>query len=293
LFTLDNVREMISSIGKYMGLHFDQEVYTYLHDDYGGHPFLIRHVCSLINSQINTIRPAIVTKFIYKQNKENYDKQIQDYIKLIIYVLEKWYPEEYRLLQILVSEGNSEFKKEIQNDSKIIEHLKGYGILKEVNGNYFITINALEKYLSEQVQSSKRLLTKEGRWTEISLKRNKLEENLRKLISVTLQTQLGVKETKKRILDIKSEKERDRLQSYSLDIIFKDHLYFLDLKAIICKNWEMFEKLFNDKKKFEIYMDFINTHRVDAHSKDISDEDLGILLIAFKWFEEKLSDLPF
>ncbi len=37
---------MVSTIGNYMGMRFDDEIYTYLTDDFGGHPFIIRQVCS-------------------------------------------------------------------------------------------------------------------------------------------------------------------------------------------------------------------------------------------------------
>lgn len=39
LFDLSNVKDMIGHIGKYMGLNFDEEIYTKLTEDYGGHPF--------------------------------------------------------------------------------------------------------------------------------------------------------------------------------------------------------------------------------------------------------------
>ncbi len=47
-FGVEDVSEMVSIIGGYMGIQFDKEIFTYLTDDYGGHPFLIRQVCSRI-----------------------------------------------------------------------------------------------------------------------------------------------------------------------------------------------------------------------------------------------------
>lgn len=45
-FNANEVKEMVSTIGNYMGMRFDDEIYTYLTDDFGGHPFIIRQVCS-------------------------------------------------------------------------------------------------------------------------------------------------------------------------------------------------------------------------------------------------------
>ena len=64
LFRYEDVKEMVSNIGGYMGLNFDEEIYSNLNIDYGGHPFLIRHICSLINSDVNNSqRPYKVSKY--------------------------------------------------------------------------------------------------------------------------------------------------------------------------------------------------------------------------------------
>lgn len=73
LFDLSNVKDMIGHIGKYMGLNFDEEIYTKLTEDYGGHPFLIRHICSLINKDISLDRPCQVSKYEYATKKKEYD----------------------------------------------------------------------------------------------------------------------------------------------------------------------------------------------------------------------------
>ena len=292
LFNVKDVKEMITSIGRYMGLYFDEEVFTYLHDDYGGHPFLIRHVCSQINNEVKTERPIQITKFLYQERKSEYDKKIQNYVDLIINVLQRWYPEEYRLLEVLVEFGNDKFKEMLSDNPNIIEHLIGYGILKQENGNYYITISALTSYILLKIENTKRLETKEGRQSEISTKRNDLEDKLRKLILMTIQTSYGKKNAKGEILKAIDSKRRESLQSLDLQEIFSEHLFLLDLKQIILKHWSIFEKLFIDKGKFENYLDYINKYRIDAHSKDIAQDDLGILLIAFKWFKGIIDDLP-
>lgn len=73
LFDLSNVKDKIGHIGKYMGLNFDEEIYTKLTEDYGGHPFLIRHICSLINKDISLDRPCQVSKYEYATKKKEYD----------------------------------------------------------------------------------------------------------------------------------------------------------------------------------------------------------------------------
>jgi len=66
-------------------------------------------------------------------------------------------------------------------------------------------------------------------------------------------------------------------------------MFFLELKIVINKNWAIFEKIFSDQRKFEMHLDNINDNRVDAHAKDINDDDLITLRLSLKWFEKALS----
>ena len=105
LFDLSNVKDMIGHIGKYMGLNFDEEIYTKLTEDYGGHPFLIRHICSLINKDISLDRPCQVSKYEYATKKKEYDAKIVHYVEMILGVLKTWYPKEY-LLKIRIHQNS-------------------------------------------------------------------------------------------------------------------------------------------------------------------------------------------
>src|SRR5690606_4328163 len=98
LFSLDDVKNMVSEIGSYMGLDFEEKVYFKLHENYGGHPFLIRNVCSMLNSHFMD-RPYIITSRDYDDLKDDIDGQLISYIQSILFVLEKWYPIEFEILK--------------------------------------------------------------------------------------------------------------------------------------------------------------------------------------------------
>jgi len=68
-----------------------------------------------------------------------------------------------------------------------------------------------------------------------------------------------------------------------------EELYFSQLKIIITKEWQSFQKLFADQNKFTTYIDYINEYRKDAHAKSISEDDFATLHIAFSFFESKLN----
>lgn len=67
-------------------------------------------------------------------------------------------------------------------------------------------------------------------------------------------------------------------------------IYFSQLKTLVTKNWSDYERLFNDRVKFEQFFDIVNSFRADAHATELSEEDEAILNIAFKYFENALKD---
>jgi hypothetical protein len=291
LFNIKDVKDMITNIGKYMGLKFEEEIYTKLTDDYGGHPFLIRHVCSLINEEVQVVRPYIVTKYDYEIKKVEYDKKISSYIGLILQILERWYPKEYELLEILVVNGNEMFKEKIFFCDNEIQHLSGYGILKKSSENYFITINAVKDYIKVRHESKMKPDSKEAVWQKISVERNSIESRLRSLIITTLVMNFGKKNLKEKITAYVDSSKKSVLMGKEVRDIVDNNLYLLDLKVLILKNWNLFERVFLDKVKFEMFLDLINRYRIDAHAKTIADEDYALLTIAFKWLNEILEDI--
>ncbi|WP_110929913.1 ATP-binding protein [Paenibacillus bouchesdurhonensis] len=286
LFGIYDVKNMVSSIGKYMGLDFDEEIYTKLVEDYGGHPFLIRHICSLINSSVSLERPINVNKYDYNREKQNYDIAISKYIEQIIQVLKISYPKEYNLLEILAVQGNEAFLSKLgKADFSTIQHLIGYGILKKYKETYFITIEALAIYL----KNNSTLLvdnSMEEKRTAISKRRNKLEIKLREMIYTVFITKYGKIDAREKILKAKKTEERTKFEGIPLNELMEKEYYFPELKVLIDKNWEDFFKVFEDKSKFKLNMEIINTYRVDAHAKSITEEDYLMTHMALKWIEE-------
>ncbi|MEH7131429.1 AAA-like domain-containing protein, partial [Neobacillus drentensis] len=288
LFDIKEVRNMVNSIGKYMGLNFDEEIFTKLVEDYGGHPFLIRHICSLINKGIPLTRPQRVNKYDYEKEKTNYDISITKYIEQIVHVLKIWYPKEYELLEILTVQGNDKFVNSIgRNDYITIDHLIGYGILKKYKGTFFITIDALKIYLEN---NSHTYLTDtiEQKRAVISSRRNRLEIKLRELIYTVLLAKFGKVKAREKILKAKKTEDRLKFEGIEVPKLMQSQYYFPELKIIISKNWDDFQNIFSDKGKFEMNMEIINTHRVDAHAKEITGDDYLMLDLAMKWMEATL-----
>lgn len=292
LFTVREVQEMVQSIGTYMGMSFGDEVFTYLVDDFGGHPFLVRHACSKLHKVIAEPRPVQVTKFRYHPLREALQLHIRNYVELIVQVLRERYTDEYDLLMCLARGDHKTFNEFVTISRSIIDHLEGYGLVQEENGAFHFKIRAVENYLRELEDLGKALLTKEDKWREITTKRNNLESALRRTVKVTLKMNLGLVRAKEAFLEVVSPPDRQhKLSSLSLDEIFADEVYFEDLRKLVVKRWSLFVMVFgNDRVKFDQYMQYVNQHRVDAHASDIDDESLTILLMSLQWLQSHIDE---
>lgn len=292
LFNHNDVEEMVKNIGNYMGLDFDKEIFTFFTDDYGGHPFLIRQICSKIHQNIQKARPQRVTKFYYKENLDEYNKSLIDYVEVIVDVLKKWYPTEYELLEALALEDYDKFSEIVFNNEKSVEHLIGYNLI-EKNGSdkYHVKINTVRDYVISKSILRRKIMTKEDKWEAITERRNQLELKLREIIKLIIKLKYGNR-AKETFLSKIESKRRERLNNLNINEIFSDkgEIYLLDLKVFITQFWSEFEMIFNDKSKFEIYLDIINNNRIDAHAKNLDNDDLQITLSALNWVTDKVDN---
>lgn len=291
-FTNKEVKEMVTTIGSYMGVTFDDEIYTYFIDDFGGHPFIVRQVCSKIikDSKTNT-RPLHITKFQYLEDRDTFKRNIFDYLEQIIKILKEKYSTEYELLEYLASDDIETFKDFAQSYPKIIEHLIGYGLIKENNNNYYFNMESVKEHIKEKEKLSKKPTKIEEKWAQISAKRNEFESNLRIIIKDVLKHKHGVIEAKNKFIEIISDQKiKKKFEGMSYADIFNSHLYLEDLRKVIEKNYMDFVHIFptGDKGKFKQYMEYVNSHRIDAHANDIEDDEFALVEIGLNWLNNKI-----
>jgi hypothetical protein len=159
-FSVLETKEMISVLGGYMGLKFDEELFAFINRDYGGHPLLIRHVCSEINSMATGQRPKSIKRVDYDKAKTKFENEKSKgffYAEMILEILDKFYPDESTMLTSLAV-GDLDFFYEFANESpEYTAHLLGYGIVeKNDNGEYDFKIDIIKRYLIEKENRKKR-----------------------------------------------------------------------------------------------------------------------------------------
>jgi hypothetical protein len=161
-FSFDELKTMVTTLGKKMGLEFANEALQYLFFQYGGHPHLTRKACSWINGQTkinNLSKPFKVTRNWLEETQENRDIDLSYYSSHVVSELSEFYPDEYSMLEFISSGQTREFL-EFSNLPELIKHLKGYGLLSYDNNNFpKISIPVVDKYIGLE------LAKKEGRKT--------------------------------------------------------------------------------------------------------------------------------
>lgn len=291
-FTVKQIEEMVSYLGKIMGLTFDDTLYSKLKEDFGGHPFLIRQVCSHIHKNVKVERPARVDKIIYEKAKDDYNKNNSTYNEMILEVLKNFYNDEYQMLEFLALNDITTFNEFASISPTYTNHLLGYGIIDENNGSYHFKIESIKHYLSEKKKYKRIELTQQDKQREISERRNNLEPKLRIITRRIMFSKYGENEAKRIVLQIMGTEREQKYYSSSLKDIFdanKSLIFFEDIRKIISKEWSIFENIFGkDKNEFNTYMNNINKYRVDTHAKTIDDDEMSLFRVSISKLENQI-----
>jgi len=295
-FTVEQVGQMVARLGDYMGLKFDPLIFSKLTEDLGGHPFLIRQMCSLINRKASLVRPTTIDKALYLAAKTDFQESSKEYLEMMVHVLQDWYPDEYEMLRFLAQGDMESFDSFSKDHGNYTRHLVGYGLLQKSENGYSFNLENLADILRRKYKHERLHLTQEEKIQEISSRRVKLEKRLRTTLKATLRVTLGVKKAATAVLAAIPEQRRTTLQTFDLNALLdKDSspLYLLELVNIIKREWASFENIFTiDKTKLLVILEEINSKgRPEAHAKAISEDDFTQLRLYFKKLEEQFDEL--
>lgn len=299
-FSYEQTSEMLSRLGGYMGMRFSPEVVAHLQEDFGGHPLLIRQVCSFIHRSISSVRPVDISTQEYTEFKKSFYRDqagFAQYAQMILQVLSDWYPDEYQMLTWLAIEDYEDFN-ECAQDTTFMQHLKSYHIIVEDNTlvRYHFRIEALQNYLADKNRYQRPLKTDEDKEKEILTRRSLIEKKLRKLVKRQLKSSFGEEKAKQEMIRaIYGPKEIGHKSNKPYGEFFdpsKHELYLKTLFDVIDRNYSLFENLFETTREtFDSKWKLLNQYRkTDAHSAQISDSDFATFRGIASWFEVKLSE---
>jgi hypothetical protein len=287
-FDLPTTREMVRKIAKYMGLRFDEALFPLLHQEYGGHPFLVRQACSHLGHSIQ-IRPGIVSTALFDEKRSAIAVALDRNVRQILNVLAIWYPDEYEMLRLLANGETQTFVEFAQSSAAFTQHVEGYGLVRDARSDPKLSIGLVRSHLGAQkkVVVEAGVHDKEEIVVEVSRRRNRIETALRAMLRDGLRFAHGKKAMTVAISAIPDER-RAVLNQFAYADVWKE-LYFKELSVILDKNYSDFQKrLAEDKSSVLQWLDQVNRCRVDAHAKKLCDDDLAFLRVCFRRLEDLL-----
>jgi hypothetical protein len=287
MFTDRQVEEMVDDLGSIMGIAFNAECKTKLFQDFGGHPFLTRHACSFIAREVAK-RPVIIDRTTYSSGISAYTTESDSYVDSVVGLLQEEYEDEYEMLKFLGHNDNASFDALATDDPRLLEHLRGYGLVTVGAKAHYFSIGIVEKYFSRKERPAA-LMTQSGRRTEISKRRNAIEVQLRKYVLQVSTLAFSKRDRRERLLSKLTEVRRHQVAQLELEDIFlgiESPLFFNEINSIVCGHWDIFENSIElSKTEFEYHMSVVNTHRIDAHAKGIGDTDFEKLRVSLACLE--------
>ncbi|MDT0124580.1 AAA-like domain-containing protein [Paenibacillus sp. RRE4] len=166
-FTFDETKEMVRRLGKKMGINFSVDAMEYIFQRYGGLPLFTRLACSIMNSKLlshGIKRPYTIKLDELTADQDSRESELVDYCQHILSELIEFYPDEYKLLELLASGRRIDYLNSPHHRSQS-KHLREYGLLEYDENDQLpkIRIPVVERYIGIELAS------KEGRKTILSV----------------------------------------------------------------------------------------------------------------------------
>ncbi len=289
-FDHDQTRAMVRKLGRIMGIKFDEGIYTRLVEDYGGHPFLIRRVCSKISQQ-NPERPVTIDRTKYTNAKTEFNIE-NNYFDMILQVLKQFYPDEFEMLKLLARKDYDSFNYFVMADRSMINHLEGYGLISENDGMFDFKIDAIKDYIIRNDADHIELKTAEEKWNHLCSQRNNIEIELRKIVKTIIKIAYKNENSAKEYVISKVFNKEKKYANKTYSQLFDSHqcnIYLSSLTKLITSNWDYFSDYFGKQDVFLLNMNILNTEgRFDAHATIPDESEIAAVDNAIHYLQKSI-----
>jgi len=240
-FSVSDTKDMMRRLGQFMGLEFDEAIFGRINDDLGGHPYLIRHLCSLIHREAKGSRPLQVDRTMYDAARKTFTERNISYTDQVLKALTTDYPDEMAML-IALAHGDYETFNVYADDWNYTNHLQGYGIVSRGANGFYFRNEIIKQHVLRLHPHGKKNLTPEEVAKEIAERRRLLERKLRRSISKAMRFRFGAtaQEATRKCLKGQTLAQFDKVgleHAFAPDSIV---LNLSDLFNIIEQNWDVF-----------------------------------------------------
>jgi len=142
-------RDMIVTLGKGMGVEWEEEALRVVYELTGGHPFITRRLCSIIINRFRE-RPLRVSVNMIKEMESELLIRLDDLFQEIKMRLQRDYPDEWEVLEALANGFSlDEIRQLVSNCYRALRHLEGYQLVELKEGQLKFKIKLIHKWLLE------------------------------------------------------------------------------------------------------------------------------------------------
>lgn len=304
-FDESEIKLMVQTLGKYMGLRFDEKIFSYLKKTYGGHPMVVRQACSYVAKNIasDAYRPFSLGLEDFESTERERGLSLFTFVEQALSTLKSWYKTEYEMLSLLATGDAAGFSDFEEAEPNYAAHLRAYELVRS-SAPPEVSMAVVADYLCGEQRRITRgkspLLVPTSslsdRQQKIGCHRNALEPKLRSFIARTLKAKFGLNKWFQKVTRCQRTEFVDKYSRLSAQD-YMEQLYFSDLLTIIVSNWDVFSIVENapsdariTKKQFEVIMESVNSSRVDAHAGDISECEADAVTLAMINLEKILDE---
>ena len=131
--SVDEVRRMLRTLGRPMGMRFSEKAVQYMAKQYGGHPLLTRISASVAHRKLRDSRKALpraVEEEWLRETERPREAELRFYCGHVTSELRLFYPDEYDIMAE-IARGNLADVFEFLAEPTFTTHLKNYGVLGE------------------------------------------------------------------------------------------------------------------------------------------------------------------
>lgn len=291
---------MINALGKRSGLIFTKDASKVLARTAAYLPYWMRMAGSFVHRRVEVEgRPVEVDVHLIESLCQEFAETEGAEISRV--ALQNLHRVDRPMFDLLVRISNGE-----KVDAMHARPLIRYGLVRQTASN--ITLDSLmvqrglELFQSQsshpgvdeagEVTASRTLYMDEGEWAEelasISRRRNILERKAREFVRVVLKMSLpSGRDWVTVVTEALPARRRTECAGLAPDALMSK-LYWMELSAVIGREWTHFERFFSDKNRLQNAFILLN-ERPDAHAKEIDLADVALQHRELGWLEQRIA----
>ena len=270
-FTDKETIDMITGIGRYMGLSFSDTACYNLLQEFGGHPHMLRLACSeLHNSQWDKekYRPATIRNSFIKSNLDSLVASCNQHLTNVMDIFLKRYPNEYEMLK-LISANEQDKLNQLRRENPIdFNHLDKYNLINIENDFVDLKINAIRRFFKNSNLLDTVIVDSKDRLDKLNEKITSMEQSMRAFVRDRL-IEHDPLSCHNKILKSVSKSDRKRTEAMNDHYVIKvddkvnaiettknllnpgdSPLMLTELSQIIHGNWTFFQDNFEQRTEF-------------------------------------------